>query len=131
MNVKLCACGKQKPLSKCCGQFLTFKKKAKTPEQLMRSRFTAYALGGHGEYLMSTWLETSAKSLTALALSEKTVDWQRLEIISSTQAGGKGTVEFKAWFCESRNSDTLECMHEISEFVRIKSCWFYVSGRAG
>lgn len=97
----------------------------------MRSRFSAYALGGYGEYLMSTWLEAQALGLTVSALSEKAVDWQRLEIISSSQEGAKGTVEFKAWFYELPNSGALECMHEISEFIRIKSCWFYVAGRAG
>ena len=94
----------------------------------MRSRYTAYALGGYGEYLLSTWLPATAIGLTASDLSEKSLDWQRLEIIASTQKGKEGTVEFKAWF-KSPGSEELEVMHEVSEFVRIKSRWYYVGGK--
>ena len=127
--MKSCICGKSKPFAKCCGRFLSGKQNAKTPEQLMRSRFSAYALGGYGEYLMSTWLPATAKGLTVPELSEKTVDWQRLTVISSSQQGNNGVVEFKAWFYQKPSSDEMEAMHEVSEFVRIQSRWFYVGAR--
>lgn len=127
--MKSCICGKRKPFAKCCGQYLSCQKNAKTPEQLMRSRFSAYALGGYGDYLISTWLLASEKGLTASELSQKTVDWQRLEVISSSQQGDKGTVEFKAWFYKTPASDEMDVMHEVSEFLRMQSRWFYVSGR--
>ncbi len=95
----------------------------------MRSRFAAYALGGYGEYLIATWLPASAQGLTAAELSEKTIDWQRLTVISSSQQGDNGIVEFKAWFHKSPDSDEIEFMHEISDFVRIQSRWFYVGGK--
>jgi len=95
----------------------------------MRSRFSAYVLGDHGEYLLSTWLPASAEGLTATELSKKTVDWKRLKVISSSQKGDNGMVEFKAWFKQSPESEEMQVMHEISEFVRIKSRWFYVSGK--
>jgi len=94
----------------------------------MRSRFSAYALGGYGEYLLSTWFPPSTKGLTVSELSKKTVDWKRLEVISSSQQGDTGAVEFKAWFYKSSSDDDMEYMHEMSEFVRIKSRWFYVGG---
>lgn len=127
--MKSCICGKPKPFVKCCDRFLSGKENAKTPEQLMRSRFSAYALGNHGKYLLSTWLPASAQGLTVLELSEKTVSWQRLEVISSLQQGDSGVVDFKAWFYQSPSSGEVEMMHEISEFVRIQSRWFYVGGR--
>lgn len=126
VNMKSCICGKQKPFAKCCDRFLSGKQNAKTPEQLMRSRYSAYALGGYGEYLLSTWLPASAKGLTVSGLSEKTADWQRLKVISSSQQGDHGGVEFKAWFYKSPSSGEMEIMHEVSEFVRIQSRWFYV-----
>lgn len=129
MTIKSCVCGKAKPFSKCCERFLTGQQNAKTPEQLMRSRYSAYALGGYGEYLLSTWLPASAIGLTISELSKKTVDWQRLEVISSSQKGDQGVVEFKAWFYKSPQSEELEVMHEVSEFVRLHSRWFYVGGR--
>ena len=127
--MKSCICGKSKPFSKCCDRFLSGKENAKTPEQLMRSRFSAYALGGYGEYLLSTWLSASASDLSVSDLSEKTVYWQRLEVISSSQTGDNGVVDFKAWFSKSpATDDDLEVMHEVSEFIRIQSRWFYVGG---
>lgn len=129
MNMKSCICGKPQPFAKCCDRFLSGKQNAKTPEQLMRSRFSAYALGGYGDYLLSTWFPASAMGLTASALSKKTVEWQRLEVISSSQKGDNGTVEFNAWFNQSPNSDEIEMMHEVSEFVRIQSRWLYVGGK--
>jgi len=63
MNMKSCICGESKPFAKCCNRFLSGKQNAKTPEQLIRSRFSTYALGGYGEYLISTWLPASAKGL--------------------------------------------------------------------
>ena len=127
--MKSCICGKSKPFAKCCDPFLSGKQHAKTPEQLMRSRFSAYALGGHGEYLISTWFLASAKGLSVPELSEKTLDWQGLKVISSSQQGDNGMVEFKAWFCKSPSSDEMEIMHEVSEFVRIQSRWLYVGAR--
>jgi SEC-C motif-containing protein len=95
MKMKSCVCGKSKPFVECCERFLSGQHHAKTAEQLMRSRFSAYALGGYGEYLMSTWLPSSAH------------------------------VEFKAWFCTSSNAADMDVMHEKSTFIRIKSRWFY------
>lgn len=126
--MKSCVCGRSKLFDKCCGRFLSGEMDAKTPEQLMRSRFSAYALGGYGEYLVSTWLPSPAQDLDAVELSEKTVDWKRLRIISSSQKGDKGIVEFKAWFSASPGSEEVEVMHEVSRFVRIQSRWFYVGG---
>tara|TARA_R110002072_G_scaffold285860_2_gene450789 strand:- start:507 stop:899 length:393 start_codon:yes stop_codon:yes gene_type:complete len=128
MTTEQCMCGKKKPFSKCCGVFLSGEKNAKTPEQLMRSRYSANVLGSHGEYLMATWLPATAIGLSASELSKKTLDWQRLEVILSSQKGDNGTVEFKAWY-KSPNSEELEVMHEISEFVRIQSHWLYVGGQ--
>lgn len=127
--MKSCICGKLKPFAKCCGRFLSGKQNAKTPEQLVRSRFSAYVLGGYGEYLISTWLPVSAQGMTASELSEKIVNWQRLKVISSSQQGDTGTVEFKAWFYKSSSSEEMEVMHEISEFVRIQSRWLYFGGQ--
>lgn len=124
-----CICGKPKPFIKCCERFLSGKEHAKTAEQLMRSRYSAYALGGYGEYLISTWLPSSAQGLSAKDLSEKSVDWQRLKVISSSQKGDKAVVEFKAWFRALPDTDELEVMHEISDFVRIQSRWHYVAGK--
>ena len=144
---KPCVCGLHKPFAKCCGRFLTEGQLAKTPEQLMRSRYSAYALGGYGDYLLATWFSATAGELTAAALSEKSVEWQGLEVLSSEQHGDKAMVEFKAHYleidsleidsreidsresgCQEADNSQLQTLHEISVFQRSTGRWLYVGG---
>ena len=126
---KPCPCGSTKDYVQCCGRFLDGGELAKTPEQLMRSRFSAYALGGYGQYLLATWFPATARGLTVQGLSERSVDWQKLEVVAKSQSGDEGMVEFKAYFKDGKQDDALEVMHEISEFKRINGRWLYVGGR--
>lgn len=59
-----CICGKNIPFLQCCEPYLTGKAVASMPEELMRSRYSAYALGGYGEYLLKTWFPPMASGLT-------------------------------------------------------------------
>lgn len=98
----------------------------------MRSRYTAYALGGFGEYLLETWFPATAQGLSVAELSNVTVDWEKLEVLNKSQRGDEGTVEFKAYFRNKSNEggeQGLEVMQEISEFRRINGRWYYVGGR--
>jgi SEC-C motif-containing protein len=122
----LCACNSQKLFDVCCGRFLSGNEKAKTPEQLMRSRYSAYALGNHGEYLLRTWFPATARGLTAETLSQRNCDWLGLEIVDKEQTGDQGMVEFKAGFRDE--SGVRQVMHEKSVFQRIGGSWLYVGG---
>ncbi len=90
----------------------------------MRSRYSAYAIGGHGEYLLNTWFPATARGLTVAALSEKSCDWEGLEVLSASQKGDQGWVEFKAWF--NGQGGERELLHEKSVFQRIGGRWYYV-----
>lgn len=92
----------------------------------MRSRFTAYALGEHGEYLLATWHPDSRPPLSAAALSAREVNWQQLLVLASEQQGDKGTVEFEATFIDASGSAATH--HELSRFVRVAGKWLYVDG---
>ena len=122
-----CICCSNKPFSKCCGRFLSGEQSAKTPEQLMRSRYSAYALGNYSEYLLSTWFSATSAGLTRESLSEKSVEWVKLEVLSKSQIGHKGSVEFNAHFHEDE-SNNIQVMHEVSVFQRSSGQWFYVGG---
>ncbi len=119
-----CLCNSRKTYDKCCGRFLSEGNNAKTPEQLMRSRYTAYALGGHGNYLLKTWLPVMAKGLNEVELSQKNIEWIGLSIISKSQKGDDGYVEFRATFLDKQNNEADH--HEKSVFKRISGQWFYV-----
>lgn len=124
----VCPCGKGQDFSECCGRFLQGEQRARTPEQLMRSRYSAYALGGYGDYLLHTWFPATAQGLSADQLSQRAVNWQKLEVLSKSQQGDEGTVEFKAYYLP-QGSDQLSVLHEFSEFTRIDGRWLYVGGR--
>ena len=123
---ELCVCGSNKLYKRCCGRFLDNGELAKTPEQLMRSRYSAYALGNHGDYLLRTWFPPTAGTLTAEALSERGQQWTRLEILARAQQGDKGWVEFNAWYRAADGSEQV--LHEKSVFQRSAGRWFYVGG---
>jgi len=119
-----CICGSAKLFDQCCGRFLEDKQSAKTPEQLMRSRYSAYALGGYGEYLLQTWLPSMARGLSVAELSHKNNQWVRLEVLDKLQQGDNGMVEFMAYHLDDEGNEVS--MHEKSIFKRIKGQWHYV-----
>ncbi len=126
-----CPCGKPKSFSQCCGQFISGQEKPKTVEQLMRSRYSAYALGGYGHYLLDTWFPITARGLSAEELSIKSREFKKLQVLEKSQQGDEGMVEFKAYYSlpGSEHDRDLEVLHEVSEFRRIAGKWFYVGGR--
>lgn len=121
-----CPCGSDKTLAKCCQRFISGEKLPKTPEQLMRSRFVAYALGGHGDYLLRTWHPATAAGLAAAELSEKSQDWIRLEVLAKSRQGDTGMVEFNAWYRDETGGESV--LHERSEFSLVAGRWLYVGG---
>ena len=122
-----CPCCSEKTFAKCCDPFLSGKRIPKTPKQLMRSRFAAYAIGDHGQYLMETWHPAYSRGNTANSLSMKTHDWRSLKVLQAGQEGDRGGVEFVADYVDPKG--VLQRHHEISVFVRHKGRWFYTDGK--
>ena len=129
-----CVCCSDKPMSKCCGLFLSQEKVAKTPVQLMRSRYSSYVLGGYGDYLLATWLPSMSKGLTSTELSVRSVDWVSLTIVAKSQQGNNGYVEFNAYFLNKESNERsmprtrYGVQNEKSVFRRINGRWYYVGG---
>ena len=120
----LCPCHSGRKAKACCLRFIHGKQNAKTPVALMRSRYTAYALGGCGEYLLKTWLPTQRNSLSIADLSLKTAAWKRLEILAHSLDGDHGVVEFNAYFLEDGINEKVH--YEKSLFKRVNGHWFYI-----
>jgi len=123
----LCICNSGKLFALCCEPFLTSKEHAKTPVKLMRSRFSAFALGGFGQYLLETWSVSQRGALNQDELSLRSIDWLNLEIVDKLQRGDHGVVEFKAYYRDEGGNKALH--HERSDFERVGGRWFYVSGK--
>jgi SEC-C motif-containing protein len=121
-----CVCGAQKPHQQCCAPFLSGQQYPKTPEKLMRSRFSAFAIGGCGQYLLDTWLPSMTQGMTVEELSQKTTQWLSLKIVSKSQSGDNAMVEFDALFVDPAGEH--QSHHEKSVFKRIAGKWLYVGG---
>ena len=92
----------------------------------MRSRYSAFALGGYGDYLLKTWVRNKRPNSGAAALSQIDTEWIDLDIVSSFQKGNNGVVEFIATY---RQLDgTLAHHHERSIFIRHLGRWYYDDG---
>jgi SEC-C motif-containing protein len=119
----LCPCGLEKPYDDCCGALHDGITTATTAEALMRSRFSAFAVGDTA-YLLRTWHPTTRPGSLRLDRKQK---WTRLEILGKT--GGspfhtEGTVEFRAHYTD-RGEEGAQ--HENSHFVRDNGQWSYVT----
>lgn len=92
----------------------------------MRSRFSAFSLGGHGQYLLDTWLPSMTKGLTVEELSSNAIQWLSLKVLDKSQSGDDGIVEFEARFIDEAGQHQV--LHEKSVFKRIAGKWFYIGG---
>ncbi|TXS95935.1 YchJ family protein [Parahaliea maris] len=119
-----CPCGSGQHYSACCGRFIDSEECAPTAEQLMRSRYTAFARG-EADYLLATWHPATRPSRVRLDPAQR---WIGLRILGSEQGGPEddtGTVEFVARYKEAGRGHRL---HEVSHFERIGGRWFYREG---
>ena len=125
-----CPCQSGKIFQDCCQPFLMGKTFPDTPEQLMRSRYTAYSQANI-DYIQETMkppasLNFNADSAKQWALE---VEWLGLKVISAPAVKEKtniGFVEFIASFNQHGKRATI---HELSEFHRLNGKWYYVRGK--
>ena len=92
----------------------------------MRSRYSAYALGSLGQYLIDTWHPSARAGLDVAELSLRSQNWLGLVIIDASQDGDNAKVEFTASFEDADGKS--QTLHEISTFSRIDGQWFYLTG---
>jgi SEC-C motif-containing protein len=105
----------------CCGRYHT-RFSAPTPEALMRSRYSAFALS-MAEYLLATWHISTRPENLDLATPPQP-KWISLKILNTTlQDETHGTVHFIA---TCRVGGRAEKLEETSRFVFETERWFYL-----
>lgn len=129
MIQKTCPCGSGKPFIYCCEPIVQGQKYAPTAEALMRSRYSAFAMGAV-DYLINTTAPEMRNPDDADVLQEqvKYTNWLGLKIIRTGQGSRSddtGMVEFEATFETDEQTATL---YEKSNFRREDKQWFYVDG---
>ncbi|TFC06032.1 YchJ family protein [Cryobacterium mannosilyticum] len=117
-----CPCQSGDSYLGCCGPLHDGLSVAPTAERLMRSRYSAFAVGDVG-YLLSTWHPSTRPDEFEL---DATLIWTRLDI-ERTERGGPfdtdGVVEFTA---QCRADGIRSRQHEVSRFVRVDRRWLYL-----
>ena len=125
-----CPCSSGLPYEACCEPLITGTVKAATPEALMRSRYTAYALQNI-PYLAETLHPRQRSDYDAAGAARwaRESDWEGLEIVNiggESASAKSGTVEFKAHY--TRNGAKL-VHHELAEFRKSGDTWFFYDGQ--
>lgn len=125
-----CYCGSQQPYAQCCQPYHLGIKTPENPEQLMRSRYSAYAQANI-EYIQATMQGKASQGFDPISakLWAQRVIWIKLQVLhTAVTSQTQGQVEFIASFVENKS---LCHMHEISEFLLKDGRWFYVDGMRG
>jgi SEC-C motif-containing protein len=116
-----CPCGRAE-FGSCCGPVLDGAIAA-TPEDLMRSRYTAFALGD-ARHLNASWFPATRPANLAL---DSATEWLGLEVLESETApdGRSGRVRFRARWRDTAAGDS-GILEEHSRFARRAGRWYYV-----
>lgn len=118
-----CYCGNSIPFQDCCEPYIKGITNAPTAEKLMRSRYSAFAIGA-ADYLVNTTHISKRKyhnKRDILAWS-KANKWLKLEVLASTET----TVTFKAYYLDENLKAQVHYEHSSFKFENGK--WFYVDG---
>ncbi|OZC75865.1 hypothetical protein CH251_07735 [Rhodococcus sp. 06-462-5] len=119
-----CPCSSGDTFDACCEPYLRGDASAPTAEKLMRSRFTAFAVGDVA-YLRASWHPDTSPAELELDPDQR---WYRLDVLAA-DAGGlfddAGTVEFRARY---KHPDGAGSTNELSRFVRVDGRWLYLDG---
>lgn len=114
-----CPCGSLDLFGRCCLPLHVGELEAPTAEQLMRSRYSAYAVG-NSDYIWRTWHPRTRPD----SVTDTGQVWTRLEIVDCV-AGGPGD---EAGEVEFRAHHRAGALHERSRFVMRSGRWFYLDG---
>ncbi len=128
----LCRCGSRQALTRCCGPFVDGREAAATPEQLMRSRYTAYALG-RADYIIETtdpegprWESDRDAWLASIRDFTRRFRFGGVVVHDSGHSEDSGFVSFTAVLSTRRDDDAS--FDEHSTFVRRDGRWLYCAG---
>jgi SEC-C motif-containing protein len=121
MDGLACPCGLGDNYDACCGR-LHRGAAAPTAEQLMRSRYSAFAVGD-AEYLLRSWHSSTRPRTLRLDPEQR---WTRLAVLEIDGGGlfdNAGTVRFRAMYVDGGQRGVLA---ETSRFVKEGGRWVYL-----
>lgn len=118
----LCPCGSSKLFHDCCQLYIVEELNPSTAQELMRSRFSAYATG-NAQYIVNTYalIEKEKQSINDIEAWADECTWIALKIHESLT----NIVEFSAYYI----ADNKLCeLRERSNFILEEDKWRYIDG---
>jgi SEC-C motif domain protein len=112
-----CPCGSETAYGVCCGPVVGGSRPAASALELMRSRYSAYALD-ELDHVFRTW---HPRTRPASLSPDPTLVWTGLTVHGS----GEDWVEFTAAYTQGEVAGAL---HERSRFEQRRGRWVYVDG---
>lgn len=139
-----CPCGSQFSFKQCCSLVIEKKLEAKSPEQLMRSRYSAYATNA-ADYIYHTYAQPSRALQSIVDIDEwaNATTWLKLIVHSASDFSSNHCTidESSTDFSADINSLPNVCfsafyqhqgsyflMKETSRFVKENNQWRYLDG---
>ena len=128
-NDELCPCASGKTYGECCGPILGGVRKADTAVELMRARYSAYAVGNveflyasSGPEARSEFDEKTTRDWSSSA------QWHGLEVLATVR-GEKDDEDGEVTFVARYSANGQQCEHrEHSYFKRIDGEWRFIDG---
>ena len=120
-----CPCDSGLRYDACCGRLHRRESEASTAEELMRSRYAAYAVE-HLDHVFRTW---HPRTRPERIEPDPTLTWTGLTVLDVVAGGpgdDAGEVEFEAAY---ERAGTPGRRHERSRFERRRGRWVYIDGQ--
>lgn len=130
-KIKYCPCNPKKLYINCCNPFHLGKKRPLHAEELMRARYSAYALGLSDYVIQTTHPLNPEFSLNHTQWQESinqfcsSTNFQKLIILSQEEKKEQAFVTFFAKLEQNKQDSSFT---EKSEFRKIQNMWFYYDG---
>jgi peptide deformylase len=131
MSIKKCPCFSGESYDKCC-KTLHLGKKAENARQLMRSRYSAYALC-MPDYIINTthpaspeYHEDRAKWKRAISSFSQSTKFEGLDLVDFQENGNTAMVIFVAKITQKKRDESFT---EKSFFEKIHGRWYYRTGQ--
>ena len=129
-NDELCPCASGRTYGQCCGPILAGERKAETAVELMRARYSAYAVGNIEFLFESSGPDARAEFDRESSRNwSETATWSGLEVVETAKGGkddDEGFVSFIARY--AANGQALEHC-ERAYFQKIDGEWRFIDGK--
>lgn len=129
--METCPCGSGLEYAECCEPLITGAKSAQTAEELLRSRYSAYAKKAV-DYIVDTTHpdQQDPDGRKTVERWSKNTEWRNLDIVDSKAGGAddeEGSVEFKADYTEKGKRRKH---HEVATFKKKDGLWYFFDAGA-